>query len=45
MEDKNPTKCVHESKENFPKGFIIVAVFCYKGKLKLKNVSSTVKVN
>lgn len=36
MEENNQQQWLHERKENFPKGFMIAAVFCYEGKLQLK---------
>ena len=34
-----------ESKESYPKGFMIVAGFSYNGKLKIRKVAKSVKIN
>ena len=34
-----------ESKESYPKGFMIVAGFSYNGKLKIRKAAKSVKIN
>jgi len=43
--EKNLSTWFKESKESFSKGFMIVADFSYKGKLKIKRVEKNVKIN
>lgn len=38
-----PAIWIREGKDTFPKGIIVVAGFCYDGKLKTKKVSSKSK--
>ena len=46
LSEKNDhTKWLCQCTEKFPKGFMIVARFCYNGKLKIKKVSSKAKIN
>jgi len=43
--DKDRQIWFKECFESYPKGFMIVAGFCYKGKLKLKKVEPNTKIN
>jgi hypothetical protein len=43
--DAHAQKPYTERRESFAKGFMVVAGFCYKGKLRLRKVATKVKIN
>lgn len=44
-DSKGRSDWVRECKESFPRGFMVVAGYCYKGQLKMHRVEKNAKVN
>lgn len=43
--EKNYQRWFKECRESFPKGFMVIAGYCYKGQLAIRRVAKNVKVN